>query len=269
MFKLIKPTYLNFCMAIATLVNTLTISPLSFAAEWSEIAERKRIIVGVKDNLRPLGFTDDKGELAGLEIDIARKLADELLGSSDAVELIPVTNEQRLQAVLNEEVDIAIARVTVTTPRARIVDFSPYYYLDGTGLVTKDATVQNINSLASATIAVLENSATIAVIRHKLPNATLIGVSSYQEALESLESNQAKAFAGDRTVLTGWIQEYPQYKLLPHRLSGAALSIAMPKGLQHKELRHKIRRAIVGWRESGWLQERIEYWGLLWRKDEG
>ncbi len=257
-----KLKLLNCSIAIATLVNTLTISSLSFAAEWSEIEARKRIIVGVKDNLRPLGFTNNTGQLVGLEIDIARKLADELLGSSDAVELIPVTNEERLQAVLNEDVDIAIARVTVTTPRTRIVDFSPYYYLDGTGLITKDGTVQNINSLASAKIAVLENSATIAVIRHKVPNATLIGVSSYQQALEFLESNQAQAFAGDRTVLTGWIQEYPQYKLLPDRLSGAPLAIVMPKGLQYQELRHKVKQAIAKWQKSGWLQERIEYWGL-------
>lgn len=257
-----KQRLLNFAIVLGTIVNTLTISPLSHAVEWSEIAERGRIIVGVKDNVRPLGFTDDEGKLVGLEIDIAHKLAAELLGSSDAVEFVPVTNEERLQAVLNEEVDIAIARVTVTTPRTRIVDFSPYYYLDGTGLITKDATVQNIYSLASAKIAVLENSATIAIIRHKLPNAILIGVDSYEEALELLESNQAEAFAGDRTILTGWIQEYPQYRLLPDRLSGAPLSIAMPKGLQYTELRQKIRQAIAQWRESGWLQERIEYWGL-------
>ena len=257
-----KLKFLNFSIAIATLVNTLTIPSLSFAAEWSEIVERKRIIVGVKDNIRPLGFIDNQGQLVGLEIDIARKLADELLGNSDAVDLIPVTNEERLQAVLNEEVDIAIAGVTITNSRMRIVDFSPYYYLDGTGLVTKDTTARNISSLALANIAVLENSATIAIIRHQLPNANLIGVSSYQEALEFLESNQAKAFAGDRSILTGWIQEYPQYKLLPERLSGAALSIVMPKGLQYQELRNKIRQSLSKWRESGWLQERIKYWGL-------
>ncbi len=257
-----KQRFLSGCLVITTMVNTLMMASVSRAVEWSEIVDRKRIIVGVKDNVRPLGFIDDRGKLVGLEIDIAHKLATELLGSSEAVEFVPLTNEERLQAVLNEEVDIAIARVTVTTPRTRIVDFSPYYYLDGTGLITKDAEIHNLDSLAVAKIAVLENSATIAVIRHKLPQATLIGVNSYQEALELLESNQVRAFAGDRTILTGWIQEYPQYKLLPNRLSGAPLAIVMPKGLQHRQLRQKIIGAIAQWRESGWLQERIEYWGL-------
>jgi polar amino acid transport system substrate-binding protein len=257
-----KQKYLYFCMAIATVVSTLTIAFSVGAVEWSEIAERGKITVAVKDNVRPLGFIDRDNKLVGLEIDIARKLAAELLGNSEAVELVPVTNEGRLQAVLNEEVDIAIARVTVTNSRSRIVDFSPYYYLDGTGLITKDAQIENIDSLATAKIAVLENSATIAVIRDRLPQANLIGVTSYQEALELLESKQAIAFAGDRSILTGWIQEYPQYKLLPDRISGVPLAIVMPKGLQNTQLRQKIIDAIAQWRKSGWLQQRIEYWGL-------
>ncbi|WP_036487990.1 transporter substrate-binding domain-containing protein [Myxosarcina sp. GI1] len=256
-----KQSFFNLAMAIGT-ITALSLPSFSVAAEWTEIKDRGQIIVGVKDNLRPLGFTDAKGNLAGLEIDIARKLAAELLGDSEAIEFVPVSNKERLQVVLDDKVDLAIARISVTTSRSRIVEFSPYYYLDGTGLVTKDANIKNIDSLSRATIAVLENSATIAVIRNRLPNATLIGVDSYAGALKLLETQQADAFAGDRSVLTGWIQEYPEYKLLPERLSGAPLSIVMPRGLQYQELRDKVNDAIARWQESGWLQERIEYWGL-------
>lgn len=232
------------------------------ARQWSEIESEGELKVAVKDNVRPLGFTDETGDLAGLEIDIARKLAEELLQDSEALEFVPVANRERLQVILEDEVDLAIARVSVTTPRSRIVDFSPYYYLDGTGIVTKDTEIPNINSLNAQKIAVLKDSATIAVVRNRLPEATLIGADSYQQARELIETNRADAFAGDRSILTGWIQEYPAYKLLPQRLSGAALAIVMPKGLQYQELRSKVDRAVANWKESGWLQERIEYWGL-------
>ena len=246
---------------LAVALTAITLGSLT-AAELAEIEARKELKVAVKDNLRPLGFTDRDGNLAGLEIDIARKLAEEILGDRNAVELIPVANQSRLQVVLNDEVDLAIARVTATSSRRRLVDFSRYYYLDGTGIITKNAQIAEINQLADARIAVLENSATIAVIRHQLPNARLVGVKSYKEALELIESNRADAFAGDRSILTGWLQEYPTYKLLPARLSGAALAIVMPKGLQYQKLRSKIDRAISGWQKSGWLQSRIEFWQL-------
>lgn len=247
-------------LAIALVL--LAVTPYSIAArEWSEIESAGELKVAVKNNLRPLGFKDRNDNLVGLEIDLARKLAEELLGDRDAVEFSTVNNQERLQVVLEDEVDLAIARVAVTTSRSRIVDFSPHYYLDGTGIITK-AEINNLNQLSQSRIVVLENSATIAVVRNRLPNATLIGADSYQEALELLETNRAEAFAGDRSVLTGWTQEYPSYRLLPERLSGAALAVVMPKGLQYRELRSRIDRAIADWQESGWLAERIEYWGL-------
>ncbi|MDJ0690883.1 MAG: transporter substrate-binding domain-containing protein [Xenococcaceae cyanobacterium MO_188.B32] len=254
---------LSFLAAIIGLLAIMVIrSPSAKTAELAEIKQRGQLIVAVKDNVRPLGFNDEQGNLVGLEIDIARRLAEELLGSAEAVVLKPVTNQERLQTVLDEKVDIAIARVTATIPRTRIVDFSPYYYLDGTGLITNNKFIDNKENLAEAKIAVLYGSTTIAVIRNELPKAKLIGVKSYQEALNLLEKNKVTAFAGDRSILAGWIQQYPQYRLLPDRLSGEPLSVVMPKGIQYEDLRKQVREAIVRWRRSGWLQERIEYWGL-------
>ena len=248
-------------LAIA-IITLFCPNSLILATELAEIKERGELIVAVKDNIRPLGFVDEAGKLTGLEIDIARRLAKDILGDEANVVLQPVTNQERLKAVIDSEVDIAIARVTDTESRRRIVDFSPYYYIDGTGIITKDVTVANAEELTTAKIAVLYDSATIAVIRDRLPEARLVGVESYQEALTLMESDRVRAFAGDITVLTGWVQEYPEYKLLPERLSGAPLGIVMPKGLQHKELQLAVYEAIADWHESGWLQERIEYWGL-------
>ena len=250
---------LSSILAIAILAIT---PQLIVARDLSQIQSEGKLKVAVKDNLRPLGFTDRQGNLAGLEIDIARKLAEELLGDKHAIELVVTSNQERLQTVLDERVDIAIAKVSVTDSRARIVSFSSHYYIDGTGIITKNSTIKDIEDLNKSKIVLLQNSATIAVIRHQLPEATLIGVESYQQGLELLESGQADAFAGDRSILIGWQQKYPSYKLLPPRLSGEALAVVMPKGLQHKELRFQINRAIGKWKKSGWLQERIQYWGL-------
>ncbi len=243
-------------------LNLTVTNSLTWAAELAEIEERGKLIVGVKDNTRPLGFIDGSGNLAGLEIDIARRLAEEILGDSSAVEFQAVSNRDRLKVVVDNQVDIAIARVSATDSRRRIVDLSPHYYLDGTGIIAKDVTVANATGLSESKIAVLYDSTTIAVVRHRLPKAQLVGVESYTAALELLESGQVQAFAADISVLTGWVQEYPQYRLLPERLSGSALSVVMPKGLQHQELQLAVDKAISKMRKSGWLQERIEYWGL-------
>ena len=253
----------SFGLAMGLLWGNLTVREFVSAAPLTEIEERGNLIVAVKDNLRPLGFTDNQGNLQGLEIDIARKLAEELLGSADALTLQPVSNQERLRVLLEGEVDLTIAKVSATAARARLVNFSRYYYLDSTSFVTQNRDIEKLSDLAGKKIAVLNNSSTVAVLRHNLPTANLVGVDSYLEAFYLLEAGEAVAFAGDRTVLTGWVAQYPQYSLMPINLASQALCVVMPKGLQYADLWLRVDRAMASWQESGWLEERLSYWGLI------
>jgi polar amino acid transport system substrate-binding protein len=235
---------------------------IAFAAQMPEIQQRGYLTIAVKDNLRPLGFRDANGNLQGLEIDLAQRLASDLLGKANAVELQPVANRDRLSVVFNNKVDFAIARVTATKSRSRLVSFSVPYYFDGTYLVLKDTKIQQIKDLANRKIAVLNNSSTIAEVRYYVPNAELVGVNSYAEARSQIETGEVLAFAADASILSGWVQQYPQYRLLPNKLSTAPLSVAMPKGLQYDDLRLQVNGAIARYIAEGWLKERAQYWGL-------
>ncbi len=250
-----------FWVLIVALVIT-SIPQSATAAELSQIQRRGYIKIAVKDNVRPLAFRDAKGNLQGLEVDLAQRLAADLLGKPNAGKLKPVANRDRLSMVLNDQVDLAIARVTATASRARIVSFSMPYYLDGTLLITKDASLQKLKDLAQKKIAILKNSSTIASIRFYVPNAELVGVKSYEEGRSLLENNGAIAFAADATILTGWVQEYPEYRLIPIKLSTEPLSVVMPKGLQYDKLRREVNSAIANYLSTGWLQQRIARWGL-------
>ncbi|MGB7439555.1 MAG: transporter substrate-binding domain-containing protein [Coleofasciculaceae cyanobacterium] len=252
----------GFGLAISLgMVSIFTPSPVR-SASLEDIQQRGKLIVAVKDNLRPLGFRAADGTLQGLEIDIARRLAQELLGDAEAVVLQPVSNVDRLRLILEDEVDLTIARVTETDSRSRLVYLSIPYYLDGTGLITKDKSITRLAHLSSKTIAVLNGSSTIAVVQYKLPESNFVGVDSYQEALTLLENGSADAFAADNSVLSGWVQEYPEYQMLPVRLSGEALSVVMPKGLQYNQLHRRVEEAIAAWRKEGWLAQRAAVWGL-------
>ena len=250
-----------FLSSLISFLILLGMSP-AWTVELDEILRRGKLIVAVKDNVRPLGFSPQEGQLQGFEIDVARQLAEELLGDRQAIILQPVTNQERLQMVIDGKVDLAIARVTVTASRNRLVDFSPYYYLDGTGIVAKQSYLKGLQGLADGKIAVLRASSAISVIREEFPQAQLIGVNSYQEALTLLEIDVADAFAGDNSVLAGWVQNYPSYRQFPVRLSAEALGVVMPKGLQYSSLRDRINKAISRWKESGWLRQRAAFWGL-------
>jgi polar amino acid transport system substrate-binding protein len=232
------------------------------AVELSEIQQRGYIKIAVKDNLPPLGFRDAKGNLQGLEIDIAQRLAQDLLGKSKAFKLIPVQNRDRLSQVLDNKVDILIARFTATESRSRLVNFSIPYYLDSALLVTKNTSIQRLSDFKHIKIGILRNSDTIARIKYFIPGAELIGVDSYKQAQNLLETSKIGAFAADGSLLSGWVKQNPQYRLLDIKLSTEPLCVVIAKGLQNDKLRRKVDSAIANYLETGWLRERIEYWGL-------
>jgi polar amino acid transport system substrate-binding protein len=240
----------------------LAAPPIAVSADLATIRARGHLIVAVKDNWRPLGFRDEAGELVGLEVDVARQLAQEILGNPDAVVFHPVPNAERLSAVMEDRVDVAIAGVAITPGRMRLVNFSVPYYLDGTALITRQASVQELRNLTRSRVAVLDNSATVPTVRYILPAATLVGVTSYEAALRALETGEVDAFAGDVTVLSGWVQEYPNYRILPTLLSAAPLAVVLPKGRQYADLQRSINTVLTRWHETGWLEERATYWGL-------
>lgn len=256
-----------FCQLLVGAIGSQLFFPLAgLTAELKQIEQRGYLVVGVKENLRPLGFRNLDGQLVGLEIDLAQRLATELLNREESIRFKPVQNQERFSDVLAGKVDLTIAQATATSSRARLVSFSLPYYLDGTALITRDPSVQSGLDLEQRPIAVLSGSSAIAVIRYRLPGVKLIGVHSYSDAYTALESGKVAAFAADLTVLSGWVQEYPQYRLLPERLSVEPLCVVMPKGLQYDDLRRQVNAAIARWQMEGWLKQRATYWGLPWNQ---
>jgi polar amino acid transport system substrate-binding protein len=247
------------------LVIGLSLAGQSGSAETlKSIQQRGYLIVAVKENLYPLAFKDSAEQLQGFEIEVARRLAQELLGNADAIQLRPVANQNRLPVVVSGQVDLAIARVTATEPRSRLVSFSFPYYFDGTALVSKVGTVKRLADLNNRPVATLQGSSTVSTLRYLIPGANLVAVDSYEMAYSLLESGKAVAFAADASVLSGWVREYPHYHLLPTLLSAEPLCVVLPKGVQYDDLRRQVNSAIARWHTDGWLQERAVYWGLPW-----
>jgi polar amino acid transport system substrate-binding protein len=232
------------------------------AADLETIQKRGYLIVAVKDNLRPLGFRNPAGELEGWEIEIARGLAQAILGKPDAVRFKAVGNADRFTVLTSGQADLTIAHVTATIARARIVNFSQPYYLEGTSLVTKQPHIQRADQCE--TIAVLQGSSTIAALQYHFPRAQLIPVASYQEAQQILARGAAVAFAADTSLAIGWVHEFPEYRRLGDQFDRLPLAVAMPKGLQYAELGQQVNQALDRWKSDGWLVQRATAWGLPW-----
>ncbi len=226
------------------------------AQTWQKVQERQYLLIGVKDNTPPLGWRDAQGNWQGLEIDIARELAQELLGDRTAVRFVPLRNRERISAL--PQLDMVIAQMTVTPNRQRLMHFSLPYYTDSTVVIAR----RGLSRRDLRGILVLKGSTAIAVLQEHFPQVPTIGIDSYRQGIEALRRNLDLGLAGDLVLLSPWLRENPDYGLLGGRLSFHSLAIALPKGLPSAELRQKVQTVVKQWRDNGWLEERRRFWGL-------
>jgi polar amino acid transport system substrate-binding protein len=234
----------------------------AFASGLETIEKRGRLIIGVKNNLPPLAFQDTAGNLKGLEIDISEQLAKELLGKPNPVELLPLNNSERFEALWSDRVDLLIAQVTLTKNRSRLMEFSLPYYVDGTILIARKGSKVGDFSRQEDLIGVINGSETISVLQGSFPKVSLIGTHSYQAGLEALKLGKIKGFAGDAIALFDWLKQNPEFEQVGSKLAFHSLAIALPRGEQYQTLRSKVFTIVEGWRQSGWIRDRANFWGL-------
>lgn len=249
-------------LLLTTSLSSLT-SQIATATPLETIQKRGTLIVGVKDNLRPLGYRDPSGNLIGFEIDLAHQLAQTLLGDRQAIQFVPLDNRDRLTALLTGQVDLIIAQLTPTADRRRLVQFSPTYHFSGTVLITEQPDLSKRSDWQDRRLGVIQNSSSIDILRSHLPRLELIPYPSYQAALTGIRQSEIDGFAGDSSVLSGWLQEHPSFQNVGPIFSAEPLAIAFPKGQTHESLRQTLQQTLSQWQQSGYLNDLAQTWQLL------
>jgi polar amino acid transport system substrate-binding protein len=104
---------------------------------WKKIMERGKIIVGVKADYKPWGFRNESGEIVGMEIDMAKDVADAM---GVGLELVAVQSSNRMQFLEQGKVDMFIATMSDRPDRRKIVGITlPNYYTSGTNVMSPKA----------------------------------------------------------------------------------------------------------------------------------
>lgn len=106
-----------------------------------QFQSRGRLIAGVSFDIPGMGYKNPRmGAIEGFEADLARAIAEKLLGASDRVDFVQVKDEERIRALQDSLVDMVVSQLTITSDRAEQVDFTvPYYVTREAILVPKKA----------------------------------------------------------------------------------------------------------------------------------
>lgn len=243
------------------IAQTDTPTELSNSDQVQAIIERGILRVGVKQDVPNFGYKNpDSGEFEGLEIDIARKIADEL---GVDIEFTPVTAQTRGPLLDNGQVDLVIATFTITEERKLLYNFTTPYYTDAVGfLVNKDSGIKTFTDLNGKTIGVAQGSITRTLIS-ELADKYGIAVNfaelgSYPELSVSLRAHRTDAFSVDQSILSGYIGS--KSELMDFSFSASDYGIVTK--LSNKDLNNYLNSLVEKWTSDGSLQAIYDANGL-------
>lgn len=122
-----------FILALLVLAACLGATQSHAEDTLATVKQKGTLVVGVKNDYRPWGFIDPSGQIVGLEIDLAREVADRI---GVKLELVPVTAVNRMEFLRQGRIDLIIATLGDTPERRKIIGMiEPNYFAGATNVL--------------------------------------------------------------------------------------------------------------------------------------
>ena len=202
-FNLHSTVSLSVCSAILIVA---TPSVVSAGTVVEKIATTEVVTAGVIFGTVPYSYVDADSNLVGYSIDILDLIEaqiEEELGKDILLQVVETSPAERIPMLISGQIDIA-CDTRFTWERDRYVDFSLSYGLSGIRLLTlADSSLGTPESLIDQEVAIYPNSVSEDVMELVQPDASLVYVTSVEDAFSALESGEVDAIAGDTVVLAG------------------------------------------------------------------
>jgi glutamate/aspartate transport system substrate-binding protein len=176
------------------------------SAILKRILERGAIDIGHREASVPFSYINDKQQIEGYSVDLCMKVVDAVkqrLNKPDLkVTFTPINVTNRIPLVANGTIDLECGTTSNFLARQEQVEFSPIYYVTGTQLLVKAASVtREIEDLKGKRIAALQGSSNEAAVRklndEKALGIQLVYVKDLPEGALLVENDRVDAFVAD------------------------------------------------------------------------
>ena len=249
-------------LALATLAfgAALLGSPTSSSARTlDEIIASKKIVFGVNPTLPPLGIFNDKNEIDGFDVDVARKIG-ELLGVK--TEIVQVGSPDRIPFVSSGKIDAVLGAMTITPERQKVIDFTVPLHTEVLGvLTTKGKPYKDWMELNDPAVKLVEvrGSTPVKLVQEKLPKAQLLLLDNYPDAVRAIAQGRADAMIDVMDFMTEHTAKHKvDWRIVEAPIDVYFCAIGVQKG--NDALKEKLSGAIKELHRTGYVDERWKKW---------
>ena len=164
------------------------------------IKKRGKLAIGVLVDVPPYGFMDADGKPQGIDIDVARLLAQRMEALLD---MVTVTGPNRIPYLLTGKVDMLVAALGIVPDRAKLVAFSHPYSGFSTFLYgKKEIPMHSFADLKGLSVGVPRaNTADLTLSKKAPPGTDILRFNDDASVQQALLSGQVDAVTASVTTL--------------------------------------------------------------------
>lgn len=236
----------------------LSLAACSSSSKEVGVNENKVYKVGVDTTYPPFEF-EENGEYKGIDIELINAIAE---AQGFEIELSPMDFGGIIPAMQAGELDVAIAGMSITDERKKVVNFSKPYFDAGLTLVVQEENedIQTIEDLKGKTVAVKKGTtgATFAQENADKVGFKVVQFNDSPAMFLEVSNGNADVLIEDYPVIAYAIaQKDLGLKIVGDRLNGDQYGIAVLKG-ENKDLLEKINKGLEELKENGKYDEIVK-----------
>ncbi|MBM7572165.1 amino acid ABC transporter substrate-binding protein [Aquibacillus albus] len=204
------------------------------------VQDRGNLVLGGNSQLPGFGYVNSDGEYEGFDIDFGKAIAAAIFDDPEAIEVRPLSAQERFTALQTGEVDVLIRNTTWTTTRDTELgtNFAPTTFYDGQGImVRRDSGIEALEDLAGARIGVETGTTTELNLADQFRK---LGIEYEQVVFDdsdalvaAYEAGTVDAWTTDKSGLVSrqaTLSEPDQHKILNEALSKEPLGPTVRQG---------------------------------------
>jgi ABC-type amino acid transport substrate-binding protein len=226
--------------------------------------QRPLLRVGVTSTSPPLVFRR-LGKLAGLEVEMAQRLANAL---GRDLRFLELPWEEQSTALLDGRTDVVMSGMSVTRARSVRIAFGEPYLRSGLAILMRRSDTERYDSLeavrlSTARVGVVEGTTGEIFARDELPDSQVALYPTVDAAADELLAGLVDVAIHDIPMVVWMVSKHEgELAILRKRLGEDQLAWAFRPN--DTELRAAADRVLAGWQRDGSLEALIERWLPYW-----
>jgi len=222
------------------LISVLLISAVLLSA-CSKAATGNTVKVATDATFKPFEYTDDQGNLIGIDIELMEMIAEK---AGFTIEWVNLPFDSALAGISECQYDASIAAISITDERKQSMLFSDPYMTAGLVVVVAadNTTINGMDDLVGLTVAA-QLGTTGELAAQAIEGVTYKPYDSYELAFLDLANGQIDAVVADSPVAAGYVKANPEsIKMVGDVFDSADYGVALCK--DNTELLEKVNAAL-------------------------